>query len=200
MKGYLKLISGKRIQSPKGLGTRPTTGIVREALINILGEKINNSHWLDLCSGSGIISCEAIQRGAKRVLAIESNKKTAQICKTNLLNTFEISNKEVFLEIYCCEILKALKRGCENSSFNFIEKFPKEDPRFDFVYIDPPYKNNILPLSLERLILGKWIKKDSLVIYEHSSEINNEDHNGFSLLDTRRYGKANLTFFTPNQA
>ena len=64
-------MSGKRIESPLSQKTRPTSSKVREALINILGNKLREASWLDLCSGSGAMACEALQNGAKRVLAIE---------------------------------------------------------------------------------------------------------------------------------
>ena len=81
MKGKLKLLSGKRIESPLTLKTRPTSSKVREALINILGDKLKGSSWLDLCSGSGAMACEVIQKGVVRVLAIEKQRETAKTCK-----------------------------------------------------------------------------------------------------------------------
>ena len=86
--GKLRLTGGLRLISPKGQLARPTTGLVREALMNILRERLKDSNWLDLFSGSGIISCEAIEKGAKTVLAVELNRK---IFKTCILATSDIS-------------------------------------------------------------------------------------------------------------
>ena len=61
----MKLISGKRIESPFNKDTRPTTSKVREAIINILGKNLLEASWLDLCSGSGVMACEVLQKGVK---------------------------------------------------------------------------------------------------------------------------------------
>ena len=79
MKGNLKLISGTRIRSPFTSKTRPTTSRVREALINILGKSLKGASWLDLCSGSGVMACEALLQGVKRILAIEHQKKNSAL-------------------------------------------------------------------------------------------------------------------------
>ena len=70
MKGQLRLISGRKLESPKGSTTRPTQARVREAVISLLGNKVIGSDWLDLFSGSGVMGCEALQRGAQSVLAV----------------------------------------------------------------------------------------------------------------------------------
>ena len=59
MKTNLRLIGGKKLRSPNNSHTRPTTLRVREAIFNILNNKVENSNWLDLFSGTGSISCEA---------------------------------------------------------------------------------------------------------------------------------------------
>ena len=74
MKTNLRLIGGKKLQSPNNSYTRPTTLRVREAIFNILNNRVENSHWLDLFSGTGAISCEAYNHGARKILAIEKNK------------------------------------------------------------------------------------------------------------------------------
>ena len=74
MKTNLRLIGGKRLLSPNNIYTRPTTLRVREAIFNILNNRVENSNWLDLFSGTGAISCEAYNHGARKILAIEKNK------------------------------------------------------------------------------------------------------------------------------
>ena len=73
MKSNLRLIGGKKLQSPNNIYTRPTTLRVREAIFNILNNRVLNSNWLDLFSGTGAISCEAYNHGARKIIAIEKN-------------------------------------------------------------------------------------------------------------------------------
>ena len=82
MKTNLRLIGGKKLQSPNNSYTRPTTLRVREAIFNILNNRVENSNWLDLFSGTGAISCEAYNHGASKILAIEKNKNNSiDICE-----------------------------------------------------------------------------------------------------------------------
>ena len=111
MKGKLKLISGKRIESPLSQKTRPTSSKVREAIINILGNKLKGASWLDLCSGSGAMACEALQKGVKRILAIEKQRETAKICKKNLIDVSNTMDHSIHIEVICNELISFLKKG-----------------------------------------------------------------------------------------
>ena len=59
MRTNLRLIGGRRLESTNKIDTRPTTLMVREAIFNILKNRVENSNWLDLFSGTGAISCDA---------------------------------------------------------------------------------------------------------------------------------------------
>ena len=83
MKSNLRLIGGKKIQSPNNTRTRPTTLRVREAIFNILNNRVEDSNWLDLFSGAGTMSCEAYNHGARKIIAIEKNKINSKICLEN---------------------------------------------------------------------------------------------------------------------
>jgi len=82
MKTNLRLIGGKKLHSPNNIFTRPTTLRVREAIFNIMRDRVKNSNWLDLFSGTGAISCEAYNHGARKIIAIEKNKINSAINAT----------------------------------------------------------------------------------------------------------------------
>ena len=111
MKGKLKLNSGKRIESPLNKKTRPTSSKVREAIINILGSELEGASWLDLCSGSGAMSCEVLQKGVKRILAIESQRETAKTCKKNLIDVSKKMGSSIHIDVICNELISFLKKG-----------------------------------------------------------------------------------------
>ena len=67
----LRLSGGRRLQSPPGSAARPTAARVRLAVMNLLAAEIPGCRWLDLCSGSGVMACEALRRGASEVVAVE---------------------------------------------------------------------------------------------------------------------------------
>ena len=200
MKGKLKLISGKRIESPSTTKTRPTTSKVREAIINILGNKLEEASWLDLCSGSGVMACEALQKGAKRILAIEKEREIAKICKKNLLDVSNTMDHLFHIEVISKEIISFLKKGTKNEKIGFTTDYPSFDQRFDFVFLDPPYDSQLYELSQEILLSSQWVKKSSTLICECSSKSLPRIHNGWELTKVKAYGNTSLLFLTPNQA
>ena len=56
----LRLSNGQKLHSPEGLEARPTTSLVRQAVMNILAADLAQSRWLDLCSGSGAMACDCL--------------------------------------------------------------------------------------------------------------------------------------------
>ena len=192
MKNQLRLSGGRKIQSPLGIGTRPTTSRVREAVMNLINIKIQNCDWLDLCSGSGAMGCEALQRGARRVLAIEKDKQTAKICKSNLMSIGNDMNQKNFVEVICHEVIGVLKKGCQKPNNKLYQ-----DPRFDLVYLDPPYGSRIYSTVLSNLLEGNWLKSDSLVICEHSSSIGLKAPSKWIERDRRIYGNSALLILSP---
>ena len=200
MKGKLKLISGKRIKSPLSQKTRPTSSRVREALINILGNKLKGASWLDLCSGSGAMACEALQKGVKRVLAVEKQRETATTCKTNLLDVSNTMDHSINIEVKCIELISFLKKGPKNKKLDFANEWKSHEQRFDFIFLDPPYESGLYELSQELLLSKEWIKESSTLICECSSKSIPRIHNGWKLIKEKIYGKTSLLFLIPSQA
>ncbi len=200
MKGNLKLISGKRIRSPFNNKTRPTTSRVREALINILGKSLEGASWLDLCSGSGVMACEALFQGVKRVLAIEHQKQTAFICKSNLTDISKQFDDQMNIEVICKDVISFLKKGPKNNKIKFVRDFPQNDHQFDFIFLDPPYESVIYKDCLEILLFQNWIKRTSTLICECSSNRIPPIHNGWIINKKKVYGNTTLIFLTPNLA
>ena len=200
MKGKLKLISGQRIESPLNQDTRPTTSKVREAIINIFGNKLREASWLDLCSGSGAMACEVLQKGVKRILAIEKQRSTAQICKKNLTNISNALGHPFHIEVKCIEIISFLKKGPKNKKIEFVKDSPNSEQRFDFIFLDPPYNSQLYEISQELLLSKQWIKKTSTLICECSSRSLPRIHNGWELNKEKFYGNTSLLILTPSQA
>ena len=199
MKGKLKLISGKRIESPLSQKTRPTSSKVREALINILGKKLRGASWLDLCSGSGVMACETLQKGVKRVLAIEKQRETAKICKKNLIDVSNSMDQSIHIEVICNELISFLKKGPKNQKIQFVKDCQNPE-KFDFVFLDPPYESEVYEITQELLLSKEWIKESTTLICECSSKSMPRIHNGWKLNKEKFYGSTSLIFLIPNQA
>ena len=195
----MKLISGKRIESPLSQKTRPTSSKVREALINILGNKLRGASWLDLCSGSGAMACEALQKGVKRVLAIEKQRETAKICKKNLIDVSNTMDQSIHIEVICNELISFLKKGPKNQKIQFVKDCQNPE-KFDFVFLDPPYESEVYEITQELLLSKEWIKESTTLICECSSKSMPRIHNGWKLNKEKFYGSTSLIFLIPNQA
>ena len=191
MKTSLTLIGGKRIESPKSDKTRPTTLKVRQAIFNILNKKVENSNWLDLFSGSGSISCEAFNHGAKKIVAVEKDRLTASLCKKNLFSLKDSQLREKDIKIICKDILPWIKNY---TGTKISENKNLENIKFDFIYIDPPYKNNFYKNLLKDLFKSYLITEKTIVICEHSKNEDIKEDNLWKIKDYRLYGQTKLTF------
>jgi len=191
MKTNLRLIGGRRLESPNDYETRPTTLMVREAIFNILKNKVESSNWLDLFSGTGSVSCEAYNHGAKRIVAIEKNKINSKICLKNLYSLQNIDNRKNDIEVICKDVLIWTKPNTERniSSINDFNKI-----KFDFIYLDPPYKASYHELVLNQIFNCNFIKKGTIVICEHSLDLNIKKNILWEIYDVRTYGQSKLTF------
>ena len=192
MKTNLRLIGGKRLESPKNIYTRPTTLRVREAIFNILRNRVENSNWLDLFSGTGAISCEAYNHGAKKIVAIEKNKNNSKICLKNLLSLQDIESRRKDIDVICNDVLIWTKPNHERNSLSKNNDLNKL--KFDFIYLDPPYGANYHQFVLDQIFNCNFLKKDSIVICEHSPELVIKKSNLWETIDVRDYGQSRLTF------
>ena len=192
MKTNLRLIGGKKLKSPNNTYTRPTTLRVREALFNILNNKVENCNWLDLFSGTGAISCEAYNHGARKIIAIEKNKKNSKICLENLLSLQDIDNRKNDIDVICKDVLTWTKPNYERNLSSKIMDLNKL--KFDFIYLDPPYNENFHELVLSQIFNCNILKKDSTVICEHSPNLIIKKSTLWEAIDVRDYGQSRLTF------
>ncbi len=192
MKTKLRLIGGQRIESPNNLNTRPTTLRVREAIFNILKNDVDNSNWLDLFSGTGAISCEAYNHGAKKIVAIEKNKKNSEICLRNLFSLQNIENRKSDIDVICNDVLIWTKPNYERNLSS--KNIDLNEVKFDFIYLDPPYGDNFHQFVLGQIFDCNFMKKESVVICEHSPKTNIKNTNLWQTIDVRDYGQSRLTF------
>ena len=115
---------GRKLKAPRGQGTRPVLGKVREALFNALGD-ISGLKVLDLFAGTGAVGMEALSRGAESLVAVEKSHAAARSIRENLVLLGETA------EVIQGDVFPALRRlGSENRTF-------------DLVFIDAPYEKGM---------------------------------------------------------
>lgn len=118
-------LGGRRIETPSGSDTRPTSDRVRESLfarLDSLG-MLADSNVLDLFAGSGALGLEAISRGATRAVFVERAGKAAQVVKKNI--------RALDLTDSCSVQVRAAQPA--------VEALAGSAERFDVIFADPPY-------------------------------------------------------------
>src|SRR5262249_42719754 len=75
---------GRKIDGPKGHGTRPRSDLVRESVFNILGGRVVGRVVVDLFAGTGALGLEALSRGAARAVFVERNRENVALIHRNL--------------------------------------------------------------------------------------------------------------------
>ncbi len=164
---------GRRIKVPKK-GTRPTKGIVRGAIFNIIGAKICAAEVLDIFAGSGALGLEAISRGAKSCVFIETNPKSLF---ENIKNLYAHDQQ-----------IKVIK-----NDFRFGLKI-LNNRQFDIIFIDPPYYKNYLQKTIELIAFYQLLKHNGIAVLEHHFTERLILPEAFSLYKQKKYGETMLTF------
>lgn len=171
-------LKGRTINNYNIIGTRPTMDRVKESVFATIYSKIEDSIVLDLFCGSGSLGIEAISNGSKYCYFNDSNKI--------VINKLKVILKEFKIEDKCYSTIL---------DYNLALKYYKDNNiKFDIVFLDPPYKDLIIEDILNTLDNYKLLNKDSLVICEYSSSINNENNN-YELIKNKRYGDKYINIY-----
>lgn len=192
----LRLSGGRRLQSPPGATARPTAARVRQAVLNLLASELPGCRWLDLCCGSGVMACEALQRGAAEVVAIERDRRVAAVARANLeavaggMGSPQPRVRVIQAEAHRWLVAQAPVAAAATDAQ------PRERP-FDLIYLDPPWPAGLhRPLS-EDLTRGGWVTPGGTLIWECPSDQVPEVPIGWSLRDRRRYGGSSVVLLQP---
>jgi 16S rRNA (guanine(966)-N(2))-methyltransferase RsmD len=185
----LRLSGGRRLQSPPGSTARPTSSRVRLAVMNLLAAEVPGCAWLDLCSGSGIMACEALQRGARRVVAIEQDRRIAAVARANLE---AVSAGLGRWELHCREVTRWLARSAPLEPGAELGAASGAGEDFDLIYADPPYAAGLYDAIAAGVAAGAWLKPGGTLIWECASDAVPGVPAGWRLRDTRRYGGTTL--------
>ncbi len=178
----LRLSGGRKLQSPPGDTARPTPSRVRLAVMNMLSAELPGARWLDLCCGSGVMGCEALQRGAVEVVAVDQDRRMATTARRNLEMVAEAQTPAAAVQVAIQEVLRWLQQGPSAGTGDV-------EPRsFDLIYADPPYAAGLYGAIAKAVAERGWLKTDGLLLLECSSGEVPEQPPGWRLIKERRYG------------
>ncbi len=147
------IIKGRQIKYTHGKGRlRPTSSKAREALFDILGQRIQGARFLDLYAGTGAVGLEAFSRGASEAVFVEiSRKYTAGIKQTLTKCVFPSGNVQVL----------------NKKTLSFIEQAEAAGSAFDIIFMDPPYHTEEIIHALSAIGMSHILRQDGVVVAEH---------------------------------
>lgn len=170
---------GLPLVEPRGVRLRPTSGLVREAIFNILGERVEDAVVLDLYAGTGALGIEALSRGASHATFVEAEAA----CVSAISQSLSRAGMSDIGTVLRARLPGALK----NIS-----------GRYDLVFIDPPYNEPDVETVLVNL--AGLLKEAGMVVYEHGSRYNPPERPaGLRLSERRVYGDSAVAFFVAQE-
>jgi len=177
------IFKGKKILEPTDIKTRPLKDLTKESIFNVIIHSkkfkidLKNSEILDLFSGVGSFGIECLSRGAKRVTFVENYEKVLPVLQRNLINLKSIENYMILNEdIYNVKLFSKLKK------------------KFDFIFLDPPYKDEHLENIITNIKNHKILDKRGIIIIHRHKKSNDILPKDFKILEEKNYGISKIIF------
>lgn len=162
----MRIIAGKfkarRLKSFAGNAIRPTPDRARESLFNIIGVSIVGSSFLDLFAGTGAVGIEALSRGAKEVVFVDSSPSAWKIISANLKLCGWIGEGES--GGFPLNFLTKKEAGPA------VRDLERQKRGFDYIFLDPPYHEGLYQPTLNLIWKSPILKSAAWIIAEHDSK------------------------------
>lgn len=142
---------GRPLKTVKGREIRPTSDRVKESLFNVLMPRLADCLFLDLFAGSGNVGIEALSRGARQAVFVDLMTGHLKVVEENLTSTGLRERAEL------------LRRDARAA----VADLGSRARRFDLIFVDPPYAQDLVPQSLEAISEHGILAADGWVICEH---------------------------------
>ena len=174
---------GIRLKTVPGNRVRPTLDRAKETLFQVIGPYFDGGWVLDLFAGTGSLGIEALSRGCDRAVFVDRSRASVQTIRDNLQKTGFIERSEVHREDVRSALRKLVRRGI----------------RFRLVFLDPPYRENLLVPVLKKVAEISLLRENGIVIAEHDFRLSPPDRVA-TLVAYRRltFGEAAITLYAPD--
>ncbi|MCC6551783.1 MAG: 16S rRNA (guanine(966)-N(2))-methyltransferase RsmD [Polyangiaceae bacterium] len=169
-------LGGRKLTAPRGAATRPTSDRVREALFSALGD-LEGAVVCDLYAGTGALGIEALSRGARRAVFVESGRPALAALRQNL--------SALRLEPDARVIALPVERA--------LTLLHDEGP-YDLALLDPPYA--ALPQAAAAAArLAAALAPGGRLVLEHAARDAPPDIQGLTRQPTRTYGDTAVSVY-----
>jgi len=182
-------LRNRKLATPKGLHTRPTSAALRKALFDICKNIIDDANILDLFAGSGALSIEALSRGAKSATCVDNNKEALRCIRHNIKNLQLQDHVELLY----------------GDVFRIIKALVQQQHHYDIIIADPPYGATLDKegMSYAQYLLrildnSSLLSSKGMLFIEcsRSDIIDKENLSSLFLVSSRRIGRSTLHQFS----
>ena len=176
----MRIISGSR-RGPKlmefeGSHVRPTTDRVKESVFNLIQSYVSDARVLDMFSGSGALSMEAVSRGAKNAVCVDTDKRSVDIIRKNIAS--------LRFEDKC--------RVVNGSCFDYVKSCREQ---FDVIFMDPPYNKGFIEPALSAVSQNNILSDDGIIVLESDNTDFNGEIKGLVIFKQKKYGRSYITIY-----
>jgi 16S rRNA (guanine966-N2)-methyltransferase len=173
---------GRRLEEFEGEDVRPTSDRAREALFSMLNSRhaLLDATVLDLFCGTGALGLEALSRGAAFATFVDKDPQAVAITRKNI-GTCKESGRAKVIRADATRLAAA-------------------DRAYGLVLLDPPYGQDLIQPTVERLMQGGWLDVGVLIVAEIGRKEDPPGLEGFHVDDVRRYGAAKFVFYAVGAA
>jgi 16S rRNA (guanine966-N2)-methyltransferase len=173
---------GRKVSFPNNEEIRPTPDRVRETLFNWLTGYLQNARCLELFAGSGILSLEALSRGAREVTLVDTTPSTVEQLKLEFEKLSVPSHQFQLLNMSAGEWLKNNK-----------------SKTYDLIFLDPPFDGNELTSTLEQICSGNLLDSEGFIYIESASVISTDSlPDGWIIHRQKRAASVHYCLIIPN--
>ncbi|MBI2528643.1 MAG: 16S rRNA (guanine(966)-N(2))-methyltransferase RsmD [Candidatus Rokubacteria bacterium] len=173
-------LKGRRLTTPAGRTTRPTSDQVRIACLDTLMPYLAGGPFLDLFAGAGGVGIEALSRGAPSAVFVEQEVRALRALRENVERLG----------------LSGRARVLRTDGARALERLAEAGARFAVVFLDPPYDSPRARPALERLAEGSCLLPGAVVVLQHATKSPPPSALGaLAPWKARRFGETTLTFF-----
>lgn len=171
---------GRTVQTVGGLSVRPAMDRARQTIFNILAARMDleGIAALDLFAGSGSLGLEALSRGARRAVFIESSREANRLLEATI-QRFGCADQAEVLTMDAQQFLASSRE------------------RFDLVFADPPYSYPHTAGMPDAIIGGRHLADRGILLIEHATGQAFPASDLWELFTDRRFGRTTLSFFRP---
>ncbi len=176
---------GRALATPDDERVRPTADRVRQAVFNILlhndfdiGFALEGARVADLFAGTGAMGIESLSHDARYCLFVDTAAESRALQRQNI---------EALALTGATKIWR--RDATELGPIS-----PGSGGPFDLVFLDPPYRQNLIARALASLRDGSWLAQQAIIVAEHAVDETVAAVEQFTPLDTRNYGHTAVDF------